>query len=355
MTGLLDEIRILDFSIWRPGPYTTSLLADIGADVLKVEPPGGDPIRAFPDLYEDLNRNKRGIMLDLKDPSSRARALELARDADVVVEAYRPGVAKRLGIGYEDIRAVNEGVIYCSISGYGQDGPLAEAPGHDINYQALSGGLIPRGGEAVQIPGIPIADLAAGTFGAFSICTALIARARTKQGERIDISMADVLANWTGPFPRTRVEKVGEIRGGIPSYGVFATADGLISLGIVAEDHFWQGLCDAMDFGEYRELTAKERIARGDELRSRITTAFAGWKRDELVDHLLAADVPVAPVLEPEEMLRNAHFLDRGTVTRTPWGDTMIAHPIRTTKAKPPVFRKAPKLDEHRGQGFDIR
>lgn len=353
MAGLLDDVRILDFSIWRPGPYATSLLADLGADVLKVEPPGGDPLRGFPDLFEEINRNKRGIVLDLKDSASRGRALELGGGADVVVEAYRPGVAKRLGIGYEEVRAVNERVIYCSISGYGQDGPLAEAPGHDINYQAISGGLFPRGGEAVQIPGVPMADLAAGTFGAFSICAALLARGRTNKGERIDVSMADVLANWTGPFPRTRVDNVGEIRGGIPSYGVFTTADGLISLGIVAEDHFWRGLCDAMDLGELRDLTARERIARGEELRSRVAAAFAGWKRDELVDHLLANDVPAAPVLDPEEMLRHPHFLARGTVTSTPWGAATIAHPIRLAHISPPEARKAPKLDEHRGQGFE--
>ena len=139
--GLLDGLRVLDFTIWRPGPYATQLLAELGADVLKVEPPGGDPMRAYPGLFAGLSADKRSIALDLKSEADRARALELAADADVVVEGYRPGVADRLGVGYEHVRTVNASVIYCSVSGLGQDGPLAQASGHDINYLAWSGAL----------------------------------------------------------------------------------------------------------------------------------------------------------------------------------------------------------------------
>src|SRR5438309_4491412 len=131
-TGLLSGVRVLDLTIWRPGPYATQLLAELGADVLKVEPPGGDPMRAYPGLFASLNVNKRGIVLDLKDEAGRRRALELVADADVVIEGFRPGVAGRLGVGYNDVRAVNPSVVYCSISGLGQHGPLALVPGHDL-------------------------------------------------------------------------------------------------------------------------------------------------------------------------------------------------------------------------------
>src|SRR5438093_11930092 len=153
-TGLLAGLRVLDLSIWRPGPYATQLLAEIGADVLKVQPPGGDPMRAYPDLFASLNANKRSLVLDLKDDVGRSRALELAADADVVMEGFRPGVAERLGVGDEDVRAVNPAVIYCSISGMGQDGPLALSPGHDLNYQAWAGVLAPDGRPPV-VPAVP--------------------------------------------------------------------------------------------------------------------------------------------------------------------------------------------------------
>src|SRR4051794_15942738 len=147
--GLLGGVRVLDLSVWRPGPYATQLLAEIGADVLKVEPPGGDPMRSYPELFDSLSANKRSIVLDLKDDDDRARALELASHADVVVEGFRPGVVARLGVAYDDVRTVNPSVIYCSVSGMGQDGPLALAPGHDANYQAWAGALSPEGREPI--------------------------------------------------------------------------------------------------------------------------------------------------------------------------------------------------------------
>src|SRR5262245_5691373 len=139
--GLLAGIRILDFTIWRPGPYGTQLLGELGAEIIKVEPPGGDPMRVYAGLFATLTVNKKSIVLDLKTDDGLARALELAADADVVIEGYRPGVADRLGIGYDAVRAVNPNVVYCSVSGMGQVGTLARAPGHDLNFQAWSGAL----------------------------------------------------------------------------------------------------------------------------------------------------------------------------------------------------------------------
>jgi crotonobetainyl-CoA:carnitine CoA-transferase CaiB-like acyl-CoA transferase len=181
---LLAGIRVLDLSIWRPGPYATQLLVELGADVVKVEPPGGDPMRVFPTLFAVLNAGKRSAAVDLKDPAEREAVLALARDADVVVEGFRPGVVRGLGVDDERVRRVNRSVVYCSISGYGQDGPLATMSGHDVNYQAWAGTLEPRTPEdppVVTRP--PIADLAGGVYAAMAVCAALMRRSRTGEGE----------------------------------------------------------------------------------------------------------------------------------------------------------------------------
>ena len=146
--GFLSGLRVLDMSIWRPGPYATSLLVPLGADVLKVEPPGGDPMRFYPGLFAAVNEGKRSVELDLKDGAARARALELATQADVLVEGFRPGVLARFELDEAAVRARNLGIVYCSISGYGQHDPRAALPGHDVNYQAWSGALTPEGGTA---------------------------------------------------------------------------------------------------------------------------------------------------------------------------------------------------------------
>ena len=147
--GLLEGIRVLDLGIWRPVPYATQLLAEMGADVIKVEPPDGDPMRVFPGLFAILNAGKRSVAADLKDADQRAVVLDLARDGDVVIEGFRPGVAARLGVGPDDVRAINPRAVYCSISGFGQDGPMRDVSGHDLSYQALAGLLEPRPGAMV--------------------------------------------------------------------------------------------------------------------------------------------------------------------------------------------------------------
>lgn len=349
--GLLAGIRILDLTIWRPGPYATQLLAELGADVLKVEPPGGDPMRAYPELFAALNVNKRGIALDLKDEAGRARALELASEADVVIEGFRPGVADRLGVGYSDVQVVNPSVVYCSVSGMGQHGPRAEAPGHDLNFQAWAGALAPDGGEP-RVAAVPIADLAGGMAVAFAICAALVRRARTGEGERIDTAMADVLATWTGAV-RPQAEGVDPAVRGVPGYGVFRTADGgNVSLGVLTEDHFWAALCDVLGLTDVRDCSFAERMHRLEEVQEALSAAIATRDRDDLVEALLAAQVPAAPVLTRGEMLGVAHFRERGVVTADPWMDPATGHPVRFEQHPAQRTRPAPGLDEHRGQGF---
>jgi crotonobetainyl-CoA:carnitine CoA-transferase CaiB-like acyl-CoA transferase len=167
--------------------------------VLKVEAPGGDPMRAFAELFTTVASHKRSVVLNLREPEGRARALELSAEADVVVEGWRPGVAARLGVGPDDIAAVNPQVIYCSLSGFGQTGPRVHDAGHDINYQAVGGTIAPNGDPTTGTgPGIPWADLAGGLAAAFAICAAWIGRQRTGEGETIDVAMTDLLATWTG-------------------------------------------------------------------------------------------------------------------------------------------------------------
>ena len=326
---LLDGLRVLDFSIWRPGPYATQLLAELGADVLKVEPPGGDPMRQYVELFATLHANKRSIVLDLKDDADRERAHELGRDADVVIEGYRPGVAARLSIGYDDLKAVNPRVVYCSISGMGQTGPLSAASGHDLNYMAWSGALSPDG-RAPAEPAIPVADLAGGMAGALQICAAVVQQRRTGEGTYLDVAMADVLATWTGPARPTAQGADPDARG-VPGYGTFEAADGWITLGIISEDHFWRPLCDALDMSDVRELGFLDRMQRFGELQHRIADAIRTRQRDALVTELLGANVPVAPVLNRTEMMALDHFQTRGAV----------------------IDRgRAPTLGEHQGQAW---
>jgi len=349
--GLLSGLRVLDLTVWRPGPYATQLLAEIGADVIKVEPPGGDPMRAYPELFASLNVNKRSVVLDLKELSGRRRLLELAADADVVVEGFRPGVVRRLGVGYEDVRAVNPTVVYCSVSGMGQTGPLSLAPGHDLNYQAWAGALAPEGGPPV-VPALPVADLAGGMAAALAMCAAAFRRLRTGEGERIDAAMADVLATWTGA-DRPQAAGVEQPVPGVPGYGTFEAGDGLLLvLGVLTEDHFWRSLCDVLGLARDRDLGFTERMKHVVELQGRIAVAIAGRGRDELVADLLAADVPGAPVLDRQGMLRSDHLRERGVVTADPWNEVATGYPVRFEVHPAARDSAAPTPDQNRGEGF---
>jgi len=336
-SAFLSGLRVLDLSIWRPGPYATSLLVPLGADVLKVEPPGGDPMRHYAGLFAAVNAGKRSVELDLKDTDQRARALALAAQADVLVEGFRPGVLARLGLDEPAVRALNPGIVYCSISGYGQHDPRAALPGHDVNYQAWAGALAPEGGAAAGVPPLPTADLASGLTAAFGICATVLGRATSGEGALLDISMTDVLATWTGPAGAGTADG-GEPGGApetVPGYGLFPTAGGgQVALGVVNEQHFWSTLCRELGLPGLAELGFDERCRRGAELQHAIGASIATRARDELVAGLVAAGVPVAPVLDRQAMLAGAPF---------------PAFPIRLPL---PPAGPVPALDQHRGQGF---
>jgi alpha-methylacyl-CoA racemase len=357
--GLLAGVRILDLSVWRPGPYATQLLAELGAEVIKVEPPGGDPMRTYPGLFAALHADQRSLVLDLKSEAGRRRALDLAADADVVMEGFRPGVADRLGVGYDQVRAVNPAVVYCSVSGLGQDGPLAAVAGHDLNYGAWSGLLAPDGGEP-RVPAVPVADLAGGMAAAFGVCAALVRGQRTGEGERIDVAMASVLATWTGAVGAAAAGRHESTPGprGVPGYGTFATADGgHVALGVVNEDHFWGPLCAQLGLDDVAGLGFADRCARLGELQGRLGDVIARRDRDELVAALLAAGVPVAPVLDRREMVALDHFRAVGAVIAAdgPDGDAASGFPVRFARHPARRLRPPPGLDEHPDAAWEPR
>ena len=345
-TVLLAGLRVLDLSIWRPGPYATSLLVTLGADVLKVEPPGGDPMRHYTWLFESINAGKRSVVLDLKDDAGRDRALALADQADVLVEGFRPGVMARLGMDEATVRRRNPALVYCSISGYGQEDERAALPGHDVNYQAWAGALTPEGGTAT-LPRLPSADLASGLTAAFGICAAVIGRGISGEGTYLDVAMTDVMATWTGRTgagPGAGADAGTSTTSGAraptqadttPGYGLFTTADGgQVALGVVNEQHFWSALCVELGLGALADLTFEERSRRGTEMQRAVGASVAARGRDELVTRLAAAGVPVAPVLDRQGMLAHAPF---------------PPFPIRLPL---PEARSVPALDEHHGEGF---
>jgi crotonobetainyl-CoA:carnitine CoA-transferase CaiB-like acyl-CoA transferase len=338
---LLEGMRVVDASAWRPMPYATQLLADLGADVLKIEPPGGDPMRGFPELFAEVASNKRSVVIDLRTADGRTRALELVADADVFCEGWRPGVATRLGLGDDDVRAVNPSIIYCSLSGYGQGGAFASLPGHDVNYQALAGALAKRGphDQDPAIPRVPVADLAGGMMAALTICAAWAKRLQTDEGEHIDVAMTDVVASWVGPRSGTARRDREAPAQGSAGYGVFRCADGeFVTLGVIAEDHFWRAVCDALGIDALRDLTYVERLDRVVECNERVAESLTKIDSADAVARLTDAGAPVAPVLRPEEVGAHRHFRERGVIVEEPPGVPRVGFPavLRMHPARPP-------------------
>ena len=329
---LLDGLRILDLGIWRPVPYATQLLAEMGADVLKVEPPGGDPMRVFPELFDVLNAGKRSIVVDMKEASGRDEVLCLAAEADAVLEGFRPGVTDRLGVGYDDVRAVNPAIVYCSISGYGATGPLADVPGHDVNYQAYAGVLRPRGGPPVAGT-LPVGDLGAGVTAAMTTLAACLRARASGEGERIDVAIADVLATWTGAVGQLTPVGSPLPMNGLPGYGTYATSDdAYLSVGVLVEPHFWSGMCRALGLEDLDGLELGERIRRKDELDEAVAGSLSKMTLAEAKARLEDHDVPVAPALDRAGMLELEHFRRRGTVvadSRRAGAPPAMGHPAR--------------------------
>jgi crotonobetainyl-CoA:carnitine CoA-transferase CaiB-like acyl-CoA transferase len=324
-TGPLAGVRVLDLCRLLPGAFATGLLVDLGADVLKVEQPGiGDPMRVYEPRIGDASaftwitdRNKRSIALNLRDPRGAEILLRLAADADVLVESFRPGVVDRLGVGYEAARAFNPQLVYCSISGYGSDGPLAPEAGHDLNYVGRAGLLSVTGvGDRPAIPGVPVGDLAGGSLlGLAGLLAALVQAQRTGEGDHVDISMTDgafaLNALLLGAFfvdgrpPGIESEL---LNGRFPCYAIYECADGRhVTVGAL-EQPFWRTLCEAV--GRPDLIPTQMDPDALPEWR----TLFASRPRDEWLAIVAGRDACLGPVNDLADAVADPQLLHRGMV-----------------------------------------
>ena len=328
----LEHIRVLDLSRLAPGPYCSMLLGDMGADVLLVEAPpqfvSSRPVESDPMQRERqragnaLRRNKRSIVLNLRDEAGREAFYRLCADADVVLEGFRPGVVKRLGVDYETVSKLNDRIVYCSISGYGQTGPYRDLVGHDINYISVAGALgsIGRQGQPPTIPHNLLADFAGGGLtAAFAIAVALLAREQTGHGQYIDIAMSDGVMQLIGPLmggvlagdaPAGRGET--RLSGGAPNYDVYETADGRwIAIGAI-ESYFWDALCDVMGREDFKPFEYEP--SEYEEIREHFERTFKQKTRDQWFEELRRVELCFAPVLDLDEVVNDEHNRARGMV-----------------------------------------
>jgi len=358
MTSALQGIRVLTVEEKLPVTYCSMLLGDLGADVIILERPGtGNPARVLPHFLEITNRNKRSLTVDLKSEKGKEVFFRLAEKCDVIIECMRPGVVDRLGIGYKAVKKLNPKIVYCSVSGYGQDGPYRDWPAHDSSYQGIAGILnfTPRDSEGVpQLPGILVADLSAGMFAAISILGALLARDKLGIGQYIDVSMTEGLVSWLSvPLGNYFNTGIPPRRGsGEPAMGVFVAKDGkYLTLSIAHENYFWSNLCQAIGRADLADIPREDRWRRHDELAAVLKQALLAKTRDEWVKALIEADVPCAPVLSLEEVVADRHLLKRGVFpeVENARGDKVkqVAYPAKFSETPPQIRRLPPALGEH--------
>ncbi len=359
--GKLDGIRVVDLSQFLPGPMLTLMMADQGAEVVKVEPPAGDPARAMAPFengqsvwFRNLNRGKRSVALDLKSEAGKAALWALIDGADVLVEGFRPGVVARLGFGYQAVAARNPRIVYCSISAFGQTGALSDHPAHDMAVQALAGFLSVNDGPdgTPVVPGVPSADLAAGLTGLSAVLMALIGRERTGRGDYVDLAMFDSLLPWCahvaggvftdGSAPRSASQRS---LGGAAFYNVYACSDGRHVVLGGREPKFVRTLLEALGRPDLVPLGEAEPGAAQGPLRAFLAETFAARTRDEWVAWFAHRDVAFAPVLDFAEALASDHVRGRGLVVEA--NGHQIAPAIRFLDEPAAPLADAPLL----GQG----
>lgn len=363
----LQSIRVLDLTRLLPGPFATMVLADFGAEVIKVEDPFlGDYARDFEPkvagqgaMFHSLNRNKQSVTLNLKEEADKEKLIEMVKDADVLIESFRPGVMKRLGLDYETLKQHNEGLIYCAISGYGQTGPYKDKPGHDLNYIGYTG-LLQLMGTSDRPPIVPattIADIGGGAQPAIiGILLALIHRNKTGEGQFVDIGMMDGVVSWlqtllpaylnAGDKPQ-RGEQM--LDGGRAYYNVYETKDGrYLAVGAV-EPKFWSAFCNIInreDLIERQEAPLQEQRQMQQEVQGIIKTkTLAEW-----TDIFEPIDACVSPILTFEEMEENPQIQDREMIqTIEDEEQGTIKHigiPIKLSKTPGKIRTLAPKRDK---------
>jgi crotonobetainyl-CoA:carnitine CoA-transferase CaiB-like acyl-CoA transferase len=352
----LAGIEILDLGTLTPGKYCTFLLADLGAAVLRVERP---PSRTSPVSSEDLllNRGKRSITLNLREASGRAVLQRLVERADVVIESNRPGVAERLGIGYASLREQNERLVYCSLSGFGQQGPDRLRPAYDLTFMGLSGALRALvGAEAAPFsPGLYLADAVSGLTAAFSISVALLERERSGEGQYLDLSMLDsIFSILSTSHGLRRAADVGGSEaagdGSSPLYAVYATASGgFLTLGAIRP-----GSCDALfaELGRPDLAGPALRGLQGEEVAGFLEQTFRTASADEWVERLMPLDIEIGQVRSPEEAFDDPQLLLRRMLVDTSHPEAgrlrQIGNPLRAAGADPgEIAAPAPALGAH--------
>ena len=369
MTSALDGLRVLDLTQVMAGPFCSMLLCDMGADVIKVEPPAGDSTRRMPGAvgtdspsFNAVNRGKRGIVVDLKQPAGREAVRRLAALSDVLVENYRPGVLARFGLGYAELSLEHPRLVYASISGYGQTGPSAGKGGFDLVAQGVSG-LMSVTGEAGRPPvksGIPVTDLGAALFAVAGILSALLARARTGRGQLVDTSLVDAgvaLSVWeaTQYFSGRGVpERLGSAHRMNAPYQAIRCADGYVTIG-AANDRTFRRLCEALGHSdwavdpEYRDDT--HRIRNREALAARIEAVMETRPRAHWLELLESHGVPCGPINDYAEVMADPHVRARELVVETDHPTLgriqALGTPIKLSETPLAPGRPAPRLGQH--------
>lgn len=369
----LDGIRVLDLTRLLPGAYATLLLADLGADVVKVEDPrGGDGMRTLPPLasgrnvyFEALNRNKRSVTLDLKDAAALAKVREMVKSADVVVENFRPGVMDRLSLGYPALRRLNPRLVYCSVSAFDAKTSYGSRPGYDLLISGISGlqSMTGEPGRAPLRPGVNLVDLTAGTNAALGILMAVIARNATGRGQKVDVSLMDsafaILGQLaaiylnTGSVPMRRSPE--DLHPQIVPYGTFMARDGRYLNVTVPNNKFWGAFCAALGRTEWtddaRFATNAKRIANRTVLIPLVVARFAEDTRNRWIKRLLARDVPAGPVNTIDEVVKDRYIEEAGMLAcmaHASCGTVVTpAIPIRMSATPGQVRLPPPVLGEH--------
>ena len=361
--GVLGHIKVRDLTTFLSGPFATQILGDLGADVIKVEPIAGDDTRRLPPnfigpdsaYYHSINRNKKSVAIDLRSKDGQALVRNLAATSDVLIENMRPGGAAKYGLDYDSLAQLNPKLIYASISGFGQDGPYRDQPAYDMVVQALSGGMSLTGepdGRPVR-SGIPIGDLAAGSYAVMGILAALEGRHASGRGQHIDVGMLDCqvamlcyqaayfLASGTVPKPQGRAHE------SIPTYRSFTAGDGLDFVICANTDRMWRSLCEVVGRLDLRDdgglATRAGRYERRVEIWEALEAAFKTGNADTWVERLRQAEVPVGTVNTLDRSLTDPQVLHRGMVLDIPGPDG-----LSVKVAGNPLKMSDNPLEEHR-------
>jgi crotonobetainyl-CoA:carnitine CoA-transferase CaiB-like acyl-CoA transferase len=356
----LEGITVLDLTRIIPGPYCSLLLADLGCDVIKIEDPAkGDYTRDMePPVFCALNRNKRSLTLNLKEAQGRKIFYSLAKKADVILESFRPGVVKKLGIDYGSIRKIKKGIIYCSISGFGQDGPYKNRPGHDLDYMAMAG-VFSISKVTPHVLPIHIADFSSGMFAAISILAALIGREKLGEGQYIDISLMDsIISLASTKLSVSFKDKDKSGRGTETQYagfGIFKTEDNRFLSLSALEDNFWRKLCDTLSHSgygfDYKEMDLEERFERLLELNQVLCEIIETKSLRTWLEIFQESDIPCAPVNLLEEVPLDPQVLHRELIfemNHPRFGKMrQVRFPAKFSLMSPSVRMPPPDRGEH--------